>query len=54
MERKATLEQAPGKTCGPWTGAHTRADFMAGTVRWGTHAAAVYFRRTVILGEDAC
>ncbi|GAB0186311.1 hypothetical protein GRJ2_001096400 [Grus japonensis] len=40
---KPTLEQAPGRTCGPMErGAHTRAGLLAGLVTpWGTHAGAV-------------
>lgn len=54
VEGKATLEQTPGRTCGPWRETHTRADFMAETDQWGNHARAVCSRWTVTLGKDAC
>ncbi|GAB0183028.1 AN1-type zinc finger protein 5-like [Grus japonensis] len=44
VHRKPTLEQAPGRTCGPVErGAHAGADLLAGLVTpWGTHAGAVW------------
>ena len=36
------LEQAPGRTCGPWRGAHSGVGLLAGAVTlWGTHTGAV-------------
>ena len=53
--RDTTLEQGPGRNCGPWRGAHAGAVFLAGSITpWGTHNGAVHSCRTAPCGKDPC